>query len=95
MSAPLLRRVSNMLRQLTLSGWRSPTNHTTRSDMDTQTLERIIAAHRAWLRGEADGCRADLRGADLREANLCWTDLREADLREADLRGADLREADL
>lgn len=68
-------------------------------------LQDILAAHAAWLRGEADGKRADLRRADLEGATLTGVDLRRAvmtgvDLRRADLRravlwGADLRGADL
>jgi hypothetical protein len=62
--------------------------------MDKKTLEKILADHRLWLRGEG-GTRADLRHADLRHADLHGADLRYADLRHADLGGADLRGVDL
>ena len=58
-------------------------------------LSTILAAHRAWLRGEEGGRGAHLRGAHLRDAYLRDADLSGADLRDADLRGADLRDADL
>jgi len=73
-------------------------------------LDKILAKHAAWLRGEPGGQRADLcgadlcgarlcgaslRGADLREASLCWADLRGADLRGANLSEADLHGANL
>ena len=51
-------------------------------NMDHGELQRILDSHAAWLRGEPDGQRADLRGADLVGA----------DLRRAVLLGADLRE---
>ncbi|BEU87427.1 hypothetical protein TAMA11512_21690 [Selenomonas sp. TAMA-11512] len=68
--------------------------------MNKEKLKEIIKSHGRWLKGESDGQRADLRGADLRDADLCDADLRGADLRDADLcdadlRGADLRDADL
>ena len=58
-------------------------------------LAAVLAAHDKWLRGEADGSRAILRGANLRGANLRGANLRDADLSGADLRGANLRDADL
>ena len=63
-------------------------------------LKTVVRLHGMYLRGEAGGVRANLRGADLRGANLHEADLRGANLREADLswtnlRGANLREADL
>lgn len=57
--------------------------------MNTDKLQKILADHGKWLRGEG-GKRADLRGADPRGA-----DLRGADLRGADLQGAHLRDTDL
>src|ERR1035438_5965282 len=56
---------------------------------DGTNLAAVLAAHKAWYYSEANGERADLRGANLRDA-----DLRDANLRGADLRGADLRDAD-
>ena len=66
----------------------------------TIDLLSVLAAHRAWLRGEDGGSCADLRGADLSRADLSRADLSRADLSRADLRdvvlsGADLRGADL
>jgi uncharacterized protein YjbI with pentapeptide repeats len=68
-------------------------------------LNEILRLHGTWLRGERDGKRAnltgadltdaDLRYADLADANLTGTDLRGANLTNADMRGADLRYADL
>ena len=55
-----------------------------------QDLPDILASHREWALGDANGKRANLYGADLRGA-----DLREADLSRANLSGADLRWADL
>ena len=73
-------------------------------------LGRILEKHSLWLRGDPNGERANLSGADLREAdfggaNLSRSDLSEtrfnranlsgANLRGCNLRGADLRLADL
>ena len=63
--------------------------------MDTQTLRDVIEKHGKWLRNEADGSRAYLRGADLRGANLSGAYLRDANLSGADLSGANLSDADL
>ena len=69
-------------------------------EMDSEQLKDILTKHKAWLNGENDGVRADLRdadlsGADLSGADLSGADLRDADLSGADLSGADLRDADL
>ena len=71
---------------------------------DTE-LKAIIYKHAKWVRGEAGGERAYLRGAnlcgadlcdaDLSSANLCGADLCNANLHDADLRGADLHSANL
>lgn len=73
-------------------------------------IQEVLEKHSAWLEGEDEGQRADLRGADLQGADLeganlqganlwdvdlCGANLRSADLRCADLRGANLRGADL
>jgi hypothetical protein len=63
--------------------------------MTKTELAAIIESHKLWLRGEAEGARANLRGADLRGTDLRGVDLREADLIGANLGGADLRHADL
>lgn len=61
--------------------------------MTNTELKSILEAHHKWLDGEPDGCRANLRGADLCGANLCDANLRGADLCGANLRGADLCDA--
>lgn len=43
--------------------------------MDQKRLNKILAAHKAWLEGKPEGRRANLRGADFQRA-----DLREADI---------------
>ena len=53
-------------------------------------IKLILEKHAKWIRGEDDGERAKLCGAD-----LCDADLYGADLRGADLRGADLCDANL
>ena len=58
-------------------------------------IKEILKLHKKWIKNEADGIRANLRGADLRGADLSEVDLRGADLRGANLRGADLRGANL
>ena len=59
------------------------------------TLKEALDAHAAWVRGEPEGKRANLRDADLRRANLSGANLSGANLRGANLRGANLRDADL
>jgi uncharacterized protein YjbI with pentapeptide repeats len=56
-------------------------------------LLHTIAAHHAWLKGEADGERANLRLANLAGVSLRRMDLSDAEMTEADLSGADLRGA--
>ena len=48
--------------------------------MTKEELDRILAAHKAWLNNEPGGNRANLRGADLREADLIGADLSRANL---------------
>ena len=57
--------------------------------MTNEQIKKILEDHSLWLAGEG-GCRADLRGADLRGADLSGADLSDADLSGAVLRGADL-----
>jgi hypothetical protein len=57
-------------------------------------LERTLANHAAWLRGEG-GKRAFLTDADLRGADLSGANLTDAVLTRADLRGANLSGANL
>lgn len=63
--------------------------------MTDTDLKQTLKMHSKWLRGEAEGERADLRHADLRRADLRRANLQGADLRHATLYGADLRRADL
>jgi hypothetical protein len=68
-------------------------------------IKGILSKHLAWIRGERDGIRANLSGADLSGAdlsganlsgaNLSGANLSEADLYGASLYGANLSEADL
>ena len=61
------------------------------SSVDNTLAKTVLEA----LKGKADLCGADLRGAYLHGANLYGADLREAYLHGANLRGANLRGADL
>jgi len=73
--------------------------------MTPSKIAESLRLHGLWLRGEAGGEQADLRGADMRGADPHGADLRYAHMRDANLRdanlrggnlrGADLREADL
>jgi uncharacterized protein YjbI with pentapeptide repeats len=63
-------------------------------------LLRVIATHHAWLKGEAEGERANLSrsnfaGLNLHDANLSNAEMREADLSGCDLQRANLRRASL
>ena len=58
--------------------------------MENTKLNSILEAHHKWSAGEPDGCRANLRCADLRGADLRGADLCDANLRCANLCGADL-----
>ncbi len=62
---------------------------------DTIDLKRILAEHRAWLRCNHEGKRADLRNTDLSHAYLHGAMLSRAFLDNVDLRYADLSAADL
>jgi hypothetical protein len=62
--------------------------------MDKKTLQKILANHALWLRGEG-GSRADFRGRDLRHADLGDADIFGADLSHAILCRADLSHANL
>ena len=63
--------------------------------MDKEYLNNILKKHSLWIKGNPDGERANLYGADLCGADLCGANLRSADLRSANLYGADLCGADL
>ena len=43
--------------------------------MNKEELKKILKLHKAWINGEKDGIRADLRGANLRGADLCGADI--------------------
>ena len=55
----------------------------------------ILDKHAAWLRGEPEGVKADLTGANLSKASLSGADLAGANLSGAHLFGADLSKAGL
>jgi uncharacterized protein YjbI with pentapeptide repeats len=61
--------------------------------MTPDDLKIALEKHAKWVRGEKDGKRANLRGADLGYANLRGADLSYADLSYADLSEADLHRA--
>ena len=52
-------------------------------------ISEKIRLHEKWLRGDINGIRLNLSGADLSYANLSGADLRRANLSGADLSGAD------
>ena len=64
-------------------------------DITRDELNEILGKHNLWLKGDFNGARANLYGADLYEANLYGADLRGANLYGANLYGANLRGADL
>ena len=53
-------------------------------------IKDILDKHAAWLRGEPEGVKADLTGANLSKANLSKANLYEANLYEANLSWANL-----
>lgn len=63
--------------------------------MNAKDLAEVLKLHKKWLRGEKEGIRANLRGADLSGANLSAANLRAADLSGANLSAANLRSANL
>jgi len=62
--------------------------------MTKNELKKILEQHRQWLNGNG-GCRANLRGANLRGVDLRCADLSGANLSCVDLSGANLCGADL
>ena len=58
-------------------------------------IKDILDKHAAWLRGEPEGVKADLTGANLTGADLTGAHLAGADLTGAHLTGADLSKGDL
>jgi len=67
----------------------------TRRSAKLRSLLRVIAAHHAWLKGEAEGQRANLSRSNLAGLNLHDANLSNAEMREADLSGCDLQSANL
>ena len=63
--------------------------------MDKNQLSVVLEQHKKWLKGQADGQRADLRNADLSGADLSYANLRSANLSDANLSDANLRDANL
>lgn len=63
--------------------------------MTQNELDKILKAHKKWVKNEKGGRHADFRGADLSGTDFKDTDLRHANLRGANLLGANLRAADL
>jgi uncharacterized protein YjbI with pentapeptide repeats len=60
-----------------------------------RSLLRIISAHHAWLKGDADGQRADLSRSNYAGLNLHNADLSNAEMTKVDLSGCDLQRANL
>ena len=58
-------------------------------------ISEKLSKHNKWLKGDDEGERANLNGANLRGANLRGANLRGADLSGANLNGANLSGADL
>lgn len=58
-------------------------------------IQKILADHAAWVVDASQGCRANLRNADLQSVNLRYANLQSANLRYANLRDADLQGANL
>ena len=58
-------------------------------------INSILEKHTAWLNGDSDGERANLKGANLKGADLKGANLMGADLTGADLMGADLKRSNL
>ena len=61
--------------------------------MTHEELKAVLELHGKWLRNDAGGRRAVLRGADLSRADLSRADLSRADLSRAVLSRADLSRA--
>lgn len=62
---------------------------------DMVCFATALKAHEAWLRGEADGVRLVLQGANLQYANLRGADLQGANLQCANMQDVNLQGADL
>ena len=58
-------------------------------------IKDILDKHAAWLRGEPEGVKADLTGANLSKANLSKANLSKANLFEAKLLRTNLSKANL
>lgn len=58
--------------------------------MTPNELDKILKAHKKWVKNEKGGRHADFRATDLSGTDFKDTDLRHANLRGADIRGADI-----
>ena len=58
--------------------------------MTPNELDKILTAHKKWMKNEKGGRRADFRGDDLSGSDFKDTGLRHANFRGADFRGAGL-----
>jgi uncharacterized protein YjbI with pentapeptide repeats len=67
----------------------------TKRSAKLRSLLRVIAAHHAWLKGDAKGERANLGRSNLAGLNLHDANLSNAEMREADLSGCNLQRANL
>ena len=63
--------------------------------MTPEQLKIVLDKHLRWVRGECDGERAYLEGANLAVANLAGANLERANLERANLAGANLAGANL
>lgn len=66
-----------------------------RIPMTQNDINKILVAHKKWVKNEKGGRRADFCGDDLSGSDFKDTDLRHANFRGAGLRGADFRGANL
>jgi hypothetical protein len=70
-------------------------NQREKTAMNKTDLAKVTDQHLKWLKGDAEGVRANLSGANLSSADLSGANLSGADLRSANLSGANLSSADL
>jgi len=63
--------------------------------MELKEIQEHLRLHLLWVKGDKEGKRADLSGANLSEAYLFGANLSRANLSGADLSGANLSRANL
>lgn len=63
--------------------------------MEQEKIAEILRLHELWLRGDSNGVRANLAGADLTHVNLAKANLKSANLAGVSLAGACLKRANL